>query len=63
MVEDTHDGEFLAPPPTGSHIRPNAGPVGIGPFNYTLSEQSRAGARGGQRRRSGASSSATGSAG
>ncbi len=40
MVEDTHDGEFLAPPPTGSHIRPNAGPVGIGPFNYTLSEQS-----------------------
>ena len=49
MVEDTHDGEFLAPPPTGSHIRPNAGPVGIGPFNYTLSEQSAAGARGGQR--------------
>ena len=40
MVEDTHDGEFLAPPPTGSHVRPNAGPVGIGPFNYTLSEQS-----------------------
>jgi enediyne biosynthesis protein E9 len=40
MVEDTHDGEFLAPPPTGSHIRPNAGPVGIGPFTYTLSDQS-----------------------
>ena len=40
MVEDTHDGEFLAPPPTGSHIRPNAGPVGIGPFTYQLSEQS-----------------------
>jgi choline dehydrogenase-like flavoprotein len=40
MVEDTHDGEFLAPPPTGSHIRPNAGPVGIGPFTYQLSDQS-----------------------
>jgi choline dehydrogenase-like flavoprotein len=40
MVEDTHDGEFLAPPPTGSHIRPNAGPVGIGPFKYELSDQS-----------------------
>jgi choline dehydrogenase-like flavoprotein len=40
MVEDTHDGEFLAPPPTGSHIRPNAGPVGIGPFTYRLSDQS-----------------------
>jgi choline dehydrogenase-like flavoprotein len=40
MVEDTHDGDFLAPPPTGSHIRPNAGPVGIGPFNYRLSDQS-----------------------
>jgi choline dehydrogenase-like flavoprotein len=41
MVEDTHDGEFLAPPPTGSHIRPNPGPVGVGPFTYTLSDQSR----------------------
>jgi enediyne biosynthesis protein E9 len=40
MVEDTHDGEFLAPPPAGSHIRPNAGPVGIGPFKYELSDQS-----------------------
>ncbi len=40
MVEDTHDGEFLAPPPSGSHVRPNAGPVGVGPFTYTLSEQS-----------------------
>jgi len=40
MVEDTHDGEFLAPPPTGSHIRPNAGPVGVGPFTYQLSDQS-----------------------
>ncbi len=40
MVEDTHDGEFLAPPPTGSHVRPNAGPIGVGTFRYELSEQS-----------------------
>jgi enediyne biosynthesis protein E9 len=40
MVEDTHDGEFLAPPPSGSHVRPNPGPVGIGPFRYELSDQS-----------------------
>ena len=40
MVEDTHDGEFLAPPPFGSHVRPNAGPLGVGPFTYELSEQS-----------------------
>ena len=41
MVEDTHDGEFFAVPPTGSHVRPNAGPVGVGSFRYELSEQSR----------------------
>ncbi len=40
MVEDTHDGEFFAVPPSGSHVRPNAGPVGVGLFNYELSEQS-----------------------
>jgi choline dehydrogenase-like flavoprotein len=40
MVEDTHDGEFVAPPPFGSHVRPNAGPLGVGPFTYELSEQS-----------------------
>jgi choline dehydrogenase-like flavoprotein len=40
MVEDTHDGEFFAVPPAGGHVRPNAGPVGIGLFNYRLSEQS-----------------------
>jgi hypothetical protein len=40
MVEDTHDGRFFAVPPNGSHIRPNAGPVGVGLFSYTLSEQS-----------------------
>ncbi len=41
MVEDTNDGEFYAVPPTGGgHVRPNAGPVGVGLFNYRLSEQS-----------------------
>ena len=41
MVEDTHDGDFFAVPPDGGgHVRPNAGPVGIGLFNYSLSEQS-----------------------
>ena len=40
MVQDTHDGEFVAPPPSGSHVRPNAGPVGVGTFKYELSEQS-----------------------
>jgi choline dehydrogenase-like flavoprotein len=41
MVEDTHDGEFFAVPPTGGgHVRPNAGPVGIGLFNYRFSPQS-----------------------
>jgi enediyne biosynthesis protein E9 len=40
MVEDTNDGEFLAPPPTGGFVRPNAGPVGVGPFTYRLSDQS-----------------------
>ena len=49
MVEDTHDGEFLAPPPTGSHIRPNAGPVGIGPVQVRAVGPVDRGARGGQR--------------
>jgi choline dehydrogenase-like flavoprotein len=40
MVEDTHDGDFFAVPPSGGHIRPNAGPVGVGLFNYVLSDQS-----------------------
>jgi enediyne biosynthesis protein E9 len=40
MVEDTHDGEFFAVPPAGGHVRPNAGPVGVGLFNYELSDQS-----------------------
>lgn len=41
MVEDTHDGEFFAPPPSGGHVQPNGGPVGVGLFGYELSEQSR----------------------
>jgi enediyne biosynthesis protein E9 len=40
MVEDTHDGEFYAVPPSGGHVQPNAGPLGIGLFNYQLSTQS-----------------------
>jgi hypothetical protein len=41
MVEDTNDGTFYgAPPNGGGHIQPNGGPVGIGLFNYDLSEQS-----------------------
>ena len=39
MIEDTNDGEFLAPPPTGGAVRPNAGPLWVGPFTYNLSEQ------------------------
>jgi choline dehydrogenase-like flavoprotein len=40
MVEDTNDGEFVAPPPDGDNLRPNAGPVTIGLFTYELSDQS-----------------------
>ena len=41
MVEDTSDGMFFDfPPEGGGHIQPNGGPVGVGLFNYDLSEQS-----------------------
>jgi choline dehydrogenase-like flavoprotein len=40
MVEDTHDGQFYLPPPSGGAVRPNGGPVSIGTFTYALSEQS-----------------------
>ena len=41
MVEDTHDGEFFGVPPGGGgHVQPNPGPLGVGLFNYELSEQS-----------------------
>jgi enediyne biosynthesis protein E9 len=39
MVEDTNDGEFLAPPPTGGAAHPNAGPIWVAPFRYQLSDQ------------------------
>jgi hypothetical protein len=42
MVEDTNDGYFYAVPPDGGgHIRPSPGPVGIGLFDHTFSDQSR----------------------
>jgi hypothetical protein len=41
MVEETMDGEFYAAPPGGNgHVQPNGGPVGIGLFQYAVSEQS-----------------------
>src|SRR3712207_5210669 len=41
MVEDTHDGRFYEVPPSGGGaVRPNAGPVAIGLFEYTLSAAS-----------------------
>jgi enediyne biosynthesis protein E9 len=41
MVEDTNDGTFYAPSPTGGGaIQPNGGPIAVGTFNYALSEQS-----------------------
>ena len=40
MVEDTHDGSFYAVPPQGGALKPNAGPVTIGLFEYTMSEAS-----------------------
>jgi enediyne biosynthesis protein E9 len=40
MVEDTNDGTFLAVPPEGDYVQPNAGPIGVGLFDYRLSEQS-----------------------
>lgn len=42
MVEDTNDGTFLAPPPQGSAVRPNPGPIAVGTFDYELSDQSQA---------------------
>ena len=40
QVEDTHDGVFHSPPPQGSAIRPNSGPVTIAQLGYQLSDQS-----------------------
>jgi choline dehydrogenase-like flavoprotein len=40
MVEDTNDGTFLAVPPEGDYVQPSAGPIGVGLFDYRLSDQS-----------------------
>jgi enediyne biosynthesis protein E9 len=40
MVEDTNDGTWLAPPPTGAAVRPDPGPIAVGTFDYSMSEQS-----------------------
>ena len=40
MVEDTMDGRFDFVPPQGGGVRPNAGPLVVGPFSYQFSEQS-----------------------
>ena len=40
MVEDTNDGTFVAPPPAGAAARANAGPIAVGTFDYSMSEQS-----------------------
>jgi enediyne biosynthesis protein E9 len=41
MVEDTSDGTFYLPPPEGGDfIRSGPGPVGVGLFDYDLSDQS-----------------------
>jgi choline dehydrogenase-like flavoprotein len=41
MVEDTNDGTFLLPPPSGDGVRPNSGPIVVGLFDYRMSDQSR----------------------
>jgi hypothetical protein len=41
MVEDTNDGTFYLPPPLGGDfVRTGPGPVGVGLFDYKLSDQS-----------------------
>jgi choline dehydrogenase-like flavoprotein len=40
MVEETNDGRFLLPPPSGDFVQPNPGPVAVGVFDYQQSEQS-----------------------
>jgi len=41
MVEDTNDGQFLGPSPTGGGaIQPNGGPIAFGTFTYAMSDQS-----------------------
>jgi choline dehydrogenase-like flavoprotein len=40
MVEDTNDGSYFAPPPSGAALRTGPGPIAVGTFNYAMSEQS-----------------------
>jgi choline dehydrogenase-like flavoprotein len=40
MVEDTNDGSYYAPPPSGAAVRTGPGPIAVGTFNYAMSEQS-----------------------
>jgi len=40
MVEDTQDGTYYLPPPSGAGVRAGSGPIAVGTFNYTMSEQS-----------------------
>jgi choline dehydrogenase-like flavoprotein len=40
MLEDTHDGTFYAPAPSGAGVRAGSGPIAIGTFNYAMSDQS-----------------------
>ncbi len=40
MVEDTQDGTFVAPPPAGAAVRPDPGPIAVGTFVYSMSDQS-----------------------
>jgi choline dehydrogenase-like flavoprotein len=40
MVEDTNDGQFLAPAPQGGAVPLGDGPVAFGTFTYAMSEQS-----------------------
>jgi choline dehydrogenase-like flavoprotein len=40
LVEDTHDGTWLVPPPSGAAVPTGPGPVQVGTFDYRLSEQS-----------------------
>lgn len=41
MVQDTHDGTFLSPSPTGGGaVQLGGGPIAFGTFNYAMSDQS-----------------------
>jgi choline dehydrogenase-like flavoprotein len=42
MVEDTNDGTWFVPPPSGVAVPTGPGPVQFGTFNYAMSEQSTA---------------------